>query len=259
MRIASIQTFIFDTGINQIKVSVMKKLSIILSVVFFSTFLSSCYFPGSIKGNGNVVEETRDVEEFSKISVSRGMNVYISQGTTNKVLVKADENLLKVIDTYVDHGTLKVTALKGIRNATSNKVYVTVTDINYIKSTSGSNVFTEDSLRVENLEIKSTAGSNVHLTLLAENLNISAAAGSNIFLEGTAKSVSIKASSGANIKAGDLQTETCDAKVSSGANIWLKVKNGFKAKASSGGNIWYAGEPNPIEVEKSSGGNVFKN
>lgn len=237
----------------------MKKLSIILSVAIFATFLSSCYFPGSIKGNGNVVEETRTVEEFSKISVSRGMNVYISQGTTNKVLVKADENLLKVIDTYVDDRTLKVTALKGIRNATSNKVFVTVTNLEFVKSTSGSNVFSEDTLQFGNLELRSTAGSNMRLSLLAGDIEISAAAGSNIFLEGTAKSVNMKASSGANIKAGDLQTEKCNVKVSSGANIWLNVKNGLNAKASSGGNIWYKGEPNPVEVEKSSGGNVFKN
>ena len=36
---------------------------------------------------------------------------------------------------------------KGIRNATSNKVYVTVTDLENIKSTSGSNIFSEDSLK----------------------------------------------------------------------------------------------------------------
>lgn len=237
----------------------MKKAAVILSFIALTAFLNSCYFPGSIKGNGNVTEEQRDLGEFSKISVSRGMNVYITQGTTAKVVVKADENLLKVIDTYVDDGTLKVTALKGIRSATSNKVYVTVTDIDYIKSTSGSNVFSEDTVRFENLEIKSTAGSNVRLTLFTGELNVSAAAGSNVFLEGNSKSVNIKASSGSNVKAGDLQTENCDARTSSGANIWIKVQQSLKAKASSGGNLWYTGDPNPVEIEKSSGGNVIKN
>ena len=237
----------------------MKKAAIILSVIALSAFLNSCYFPGSIKGNGNVVEEQRDVDKFSKINVSRGMNVYIIQGTTEKVLVKADENLLKVIDTYVDHGTLKVTALKGIRNATSNKVYVTVTDISYIKSTSGSNIFTEDSLTVQNLEIKSSSGSNIRLNLIAGDLITSASSGSNIFLEGNAKSVVAKATSGSNIKAIDLQAEKCDAKVSSGANIWIKVQNELNAKASSGGNLFYSGEPNLLRVTKSSGGNVIKN
>jgi hypothetical protein len=206
-----------------------------------------------------VVEETRDLGEFSKISVSRGMNVYITQGTSTKVTVKADENLLKVIDTYVDDETLKVSCTKMIRNATSNKVYVTVTDLENIKSTSGSNIFSEDSLRTGNLEIKSTAGSNVRLSIEAGDLNVSASAGSNIFLKGMAKSVVMKANSGSNIKAGDLQTGNCEVKVSSGANIWIKVQNGLNARASSGGNIWYSGEPSPLEIEKSSGGNVFKN
>ena len=223
----------------------MKKTAIILSVIFFATFLSSCVFTGSIKGNSNVVEETRDLDDFSKISVSRGMNVYIIQGTSTKVTVKADENLLKVIDTYIDDNTLKVTCTKMIRNATSNKVYVTVPDLEYIKSTSGSNVFSEDTLKIKNLEIKSTAGSNVRLSLESGELTISAAAGSNIFLDGKAKTVVMKASSGSNIKAGDLQAENCDAKVSSCANIWIKVQNGLTAKASSGGNLFYSGEPNP--------------
>jgi len=237
----------------------MKKAAIILSVIVLTAFLSSCYFPGSIKGNGNVVEETRELDEFSKISVSRGMNVYISQGTSSKVVVKADENLLKVIDTYVDDGTLKVTALKGIRNATSNKVYVTVTDLENIKSSSGSNIFSEDSLKTANMEIKSSSGSNIRLSLESGELIISASAGSNIFLNGKAKSTNIKASSGSNIKAGDLHTENCDAKVSSGANIWIKVQNGLTAKASSGGNLFYSGEPNPLRMTKSSGGNIIKN
>jgi len=237
----------------------MKKAAIILSAIVFAAFLGSCIFTGSIKGNGNVVEETRDLVDFNKISVSRGMNVYITQGVSTKVLVKADENLLKIIETYVEDGTLKVTCTKGIRNATSNKVYVTVSDIKLIKSTSGSNVFSEDSLKTENLEVKSTAGSNVHLTLIAGDLSISAVAGSNIFLDGTAKSVTIKANSGSNIKAGDLMAENCDAKVSSGANIWIKVQNGLTAKASSGGNLFYSGEPNPLRMTKSSGGNVIKN
>ena len=237
----------------------MKKAAIFLTAIFIASILGSCIFTGSIKGNGNVVEESRDLGEFDKISVSRGMNVYISQGTSTKVIVKADENLLKVIDTYVDDGTLKITCTKGIRNATSNKVFVTVPDIKLIKSTSGSNVFSEDSLKTENLEVKSTAGSNIHLTLEVGELTVSAAAGSNIFLDGTAKSLTMKANSGSNIKAGDFLAENCDVKVSSGANIWVKVQNGLKARASSGGNFWYTGEPSPLEVEKSSGGNVIKN
>lgn len=237
-----------------------QKLSILTSFILILFIVSSCIFSGpSIKGNGNVKEETRSTGDFTEVKVSRGMNVYISNGETTKVVVKADENLIDAIETEVIGNALNVTVNKFIRNSTSLKVFVTAPYIEVIKATSGSNVFSEDSLKTGNLEIKSSAGSNVRLSLEAGDLNVSASAGSNIFLDGKAKSVIMKASSGSNIKAGDLQAENCDAKVSSGANIWIKVQNGLTAKASSGGNLFYSGEPNPLRMTKSSGGNVIKN
>jgi hypothetical protein len=74
-----------------------------------------------------------------------------------------------------------------------------------------------------------------------------------------AKSINLKANSGSNIKAGDLLSENCTVKASSGANIWIKVQKSLNASVSSGGNLWYSGEPGSLDVAKSSGGNVFKN
>jgi hypothetical protein len=128
-----------------------------------------------------------------------------------------------------------------------------------LKTTTGSNVFSEDTLHFQTLDVKSTAGSNVKLVIEAGEINVSAAAGSNIFLNGTVKSFNVKTNSGSNVKAGDLLAETCTAKASSGANIWVNVQKSLNATVSSGGNLWYSGEPGSLNVEKSSGGNVFKN
>ncbi|TNF42763.1 MAG: DUF2807 domain-containing protein [Bacteroidetes bacterium] len=237
----------------------MKKSVILLTGILVSVILGSCIFTGSIEGNGKVVEETRDLRDFDKISVTRGMNVYISQGPVQKVVVKADENLLEVIETSVSDGTLKVSCNRGIRKAVSNKVLVTVPDIDLVKATAGSNVFAEDTLNVKVLEIRSTAGSNVKLILKSEELNVSAVAGSNIFLNGTSESFTAKANSGSNIKAGDMRAITCDLKASSGANIWINAQKELSAGVSSGANVFYYGNPEATNIEKSSGGNVIKN
>ena len=237
----------------------MKKAVILLTAIFVSVILSSCIFTGSVEGNGKVVEETRDLGDFDKISVTRGMNVYISQGPVQKVVVSADENLLDVIETSVSDRTLKVSCNRGIRKAESNKVLVTVPNIDLLKTTAGSNVFAEDTLNLKILEVKSTAGSNIKLVLNAEELNVSAVAGSNIFLDGTSESFTAKANSGSNVKAGDLRAVTCDLKASSGANIWINVQKELSARVSSGANVFYYGNPETTNIEKSSGGNVIKN
>lgn len=236
----------------------MKKAAILLTAILVSVVFVSCIFTGSVEGNGKVVEETRDLGDFDKISVTRGMNVYITQGTSQKVVVKADENLLDVIETTVSDGTLKVSCNRGIRKAESNKVLVTVRGIEMIKSTAGSNVFAEDTLNLKNLEVKSTAGSNVKLVVKTEKMDVLAMAGSNIFLSGTSESFKAKTNSGSNLKAGELRITDCELRASSGANIWINVSKELTAKVSSGANVFYYGNPEATNIEKSSGGNVIK-
>lgn len=238
----------------------MRQTIQLLSVLFLTSIIAtSCMFTGSfINGNGNVVEENRKTGEFDEIIVSRGMNVYITQGEFTKVVVKADENLLEVIETKVEDQALIIRATENIRKATAKKVYVTTPNINLIKTSSGSNVYAETVLESENLDVSSSSGSNIKLKVNAHNLTASSSSGSNIRLEGMATTFDGSASSGSNIKAGELNSIECKTDVSSGANIRISVKDKLEAHAGSGGNIFYKGNPEITEIEKSSGGNVIK-
>lgn len=236
----------------------MKQKFLIFSTLILSLFFTACIFSPSIKGNGNVVQQTRSLHDFDAIKVSRGMNVYISQGNATRVIVKADENLLKVIETEVSNGVLKISCEANIRKAKSKKVYITTPNLEIIETSSGSNVFSETLLEFDELEVSASSGSNINLTLKSESTTASASSGSNIKLEGKTKSLNAKASSGSNIKAGNLKSANCKAKVSSGANIWMMANKSLSGNASSGGNVFYYGNPDNTDIHRSSGGNVIK-
>ena len=237
----------------------MKQKFVILTSAIISLFFSSCIFSPSINGNGKVAQENRTTESFDEIKVSRGMNVYISLGNETKVVVRADENLLDVIETEVIGDVLKVSTDTNIRKAKEKKVFVTTPNLKLVEAFAGSNVFSENTLKMDDLEVSASAGSNIKLEINSGSTTASASAGSNVKLEGKSESLFAKASSGSNIKAGDLATLDCTAKVSSGANIWISAKNDFKGNASSGGNVFYSGNPSNTEINRSSGGNVIKN
>ncbi len=228
---------------------------------FFASIilLNSCVFSPTIKGNGNVTEEVRDLAGFDEIKVSRGMNVYLTSGDGFKVLVRADENLLEVIETEVLGDELIVSARANIRGATAKAVYVTLPDLEKVKSTAGSNVFSEGTITANDIELSSSAGANIRFFLEANRVEANASAGANIFLDGKTKTLIAGASSGSNIKAGDLKCREAELKVSSGANLWASTSEQLMAKASSGGNIFYSGNPSSTNISKSSGGNVIKN
>lgn len=236
----------------------MKQIFVALSAIALVFFSTSCIFSPSIKGNGNVTQEIRNTEDFKEIKVSRGMNVYISQGETTKVIVKADENLLDIIETETLGDVLEISAKSNIRKATVKKIYVTTPNLVSVRSFAGSNIFSETRINSNELEISASAGSNVTLEIKANKTKATASAGSNIILEGITEKLEIKASSGSNIKAKNLSSQNCVAKTSSGANIWITCKKDLTGNASSGGNVFYFGSPENTNIEHSSGGNVIK-
>jgi hypothetical protein len=226
---------------------------------FLTLVLSSCWFLGpSIKGNGNVTEEIRQVAEFDQIHVSRGMNVYVTQGSPAKVVVIADSNLHELIETKVEGGVLKVFINENIRWAKEKKVMVTVDKLSGVQSTSGSNVWSTNQVMSENLELKASSGANLTMDLNSKFLKADCSSGANIKLSGLAKEADLETSSGANLKCPELKAGNCKMRASSGGNVSSTVDGKLQAHASSGGNVVYYGEPTETDVNTSSGGNIHK-
>ncbi len=238
----------------------MKTTKLLLPGIFVLLlgFFNSCILLGpSIKGNGNVIEEERNVGEFDEIKVTRGMNAWITQGEPTRVTVVADENLHEAILTETEGSTLKISTNARIRWAKEKKVLITVKDLEKITSTAGSNVFSNGTLSFEDLCVSTSAGSNATLEVYSRNLQVKSSSGSNAIITGKGYDVNLDASSGANIKAEGLKAALCDAEASSGANVFIYVEKKINAKASSGGNIFYYGNPEKKNTSTSSGGNVI--
>ena len=236
-----------------------KQIQLIGIFAFLTFVLSSCWFMGpSVKGNGNVTEEVRQVSEFDQIHVSRGMNVYVSQGSPAKVVVIADNNLHEVIETKVEGGILKVYVNENIRWAKEKKVMVTVEKISGLETSSGSNAWSQNQIMSENLEMKASSGANITMDVNAKYLKADCSSGANIKISGLAKDADLETSSGANLKGEELKAENCKMKASSGGNVSSTVNGRLEAKASSGGNVVYYGEPTETDVNTSSGGNIHK-
>jgi hypothetical protein len=70
----------------------MKKLLIVLFA--FASTKSFAQKWETIKGNGQIKTETRQVNTFTSLTSQGSMNVEISYGSSNSLTIEADENLL---------------------------------------------------------------------------------------------------------------------------------------------------------------------
>jgi len=239
----------------------MKSIKIILTLVAV-TMLSSCNLDmhlGHVHGNGNVVTEERTVtENFNKVKGSTGLDIFLTQGSENKIVVEADENLLDIIETNISNGKLTIRADKNIGRSKSKKVYVTYKKLISVEATSGADVIGNSILKSESLTLKSSSGADLEVEVLSRELFVETSSGADIELSGKASSLNARASSGSDLNARKLTVNNCNARASSGADITITVKEKLDAKASSGGDINYYGDPEAVTKKNSSSGSVRK-
>ena len=234
----------------------MTTLTKIIIATLLSLSLFSCNFDMNfntgVKGNGNVQIEKRTINEsFTAIHASEGLDVYLTQGNNEDISVEADENLLDIIVTEVVDNTLKIHCKENIGRSKSQKVMVTFNDISKIVSTSGSDVYSTNTINSENLELKSTSGSDMKLDVNTSVLNCKSTSGSDLKISGKTDKLIAEATSGSDIKAGNLIAQSSQVKATSGADITINTQKELTAKATSGGDIKYYG--NPEKVDKSDG------
>jgi len=233
------------------------KITVLLLILITAT---SCMFDGfGIQGNGNVVTEDRNISsDFTAIKVSQGIQVYLTQGTDVDVSVEADENIMDLLVTEVEGDVLKIYFDKNVNRATKN-VYLTVVNINSIKTSSGAHVKGKNTIKTTSITLKSSSGSGLNLDLIADNVDCDTSSGANMKLSGTTQTFDGDASSGSHIKANDLKSEISKSDVSSGASIRVYASEKITASASSGGSIDFYGNPKTVSKSKSSGGSISKN
>lgn len=239
----------------------MTTLARIAIVVITALFLSSCGFDINFgsgkKGNGQVVTDNREViDEFTMVSASEGIAVYVTQADDFNIKVEADENIIDLIGTDIKNGKLRIHAIENIGRSTK-KVYVSLPNITGLSSSSGANLQTENAIESKKITVDGSSGAIINIEVTANEIDIDASSGANLSISGEVEEAIVDVSSGGNINAKKLETQNCDAEASSGGNVSINVSKSLVADASSGGNISYSGDPD-VEKKKSVSGSVHK-
>ena len=77
----------------------------IIYLLFILSLLGSCSHK---TGSGNIISEHRSASNFDGISVGGGFDVEVKTGPAISVVVEADDNIMKHIETSVSGNTLKI-------------------------------------------------------------------------------------------------------------------------------------------------------
>lgn len=201
---------------------------------------------------------------FSAITVSDGVDLYITQGNEESVAVSAsEEKYMERFKTEVVDGTLKIYFDNSNLNWSTNSkrkltAYVSFKTLEKLNASGGADVNITETLSSDKLAVKFTSGSSLNGKVAVKDLSAELNSGASIKVTGTAANFTVDVSSGAIFKSYDLATEYCNAKASSGGGIQVTISKELNAKANSGGGIKYKGDAVIRDLNVNSGGSVKK-
>lgn len=230
----------------------------LIAATIVALLLNSC--GPQISGDGNRVTQDRNVSgAFDRIEVGRGIELVVTQSEAKSVKVEADQNLQELIYTKVEGGTLHIGCDKNYTSDPSPKVMVSLPQLHGLKTHSGAQASSSNTIVTSNIDVESESGSGLKLDVEADNINIETSSGSNAEVKGKALKLTTASSSGSNLDASKLETNDVISEASSGSSTSVNPINSLAGKASSGGNVHYTQKPKgSVTKEESSGGSVYE-
>ncbi len=152
--------------------------------------LTACNFDlnlGQVDGNGILTTEERPVDsDFDEVKGSAGVDVYLTQGDTYKIVVEADENLVPIIETEISNGRLNITTTESIGRSKAKKVHVTYKTLSAIYASSGADVIGNSVIKSETLTLDCSSGADLEVDIMAKDVYADVSSGADLKISGKA-------------------------------------------------------------------------
>ncbi len=197
----------------------------------------------------------RDLGDFSKVAVYDGINLELVKSDENKVEITGKNTNFVVVKNK--NGDLKI-RLNLERRFSGDKTKVTLfyKTLYNIISHEGSNVFSKDTIKQADLNLKANTGSTLNIIVALNTLNTTSATGSTVNLSGSAEYHDCSTSTGAEINAEKLTTTETYATSTTGGLIEVSATKELEANSKLGGVINVHKKTDKIVESISLGGVV---
>ena len=203
----------------------------------------------NLNDDSGAISEVRTCAPFSSIEAERAVRVVLSQGDTTSVVVKAQDHMLRNIETNVENGVLHIeNNNNNNRTRTLPVVYVTTPTLTSIEASEASFIKSETPFEhLQTLTLEASEASRIQLTGSAERVIIEASEASRIQLTGSAERVIIKASEASYVNVTDMTITAVEATASEASSINIGQVEKARLTAESAAAITYEGQPSQLE------------
>jgi len=228
-----------------------KTFSIIILIIT-ALIISACGMkidlPGIVRGSGNVITEERSVSGFEYIDFNGAGEIFIEQGSEEKLVIEAEDNILPKITNKVENSVLTL----GLDTKITDEQVIPTKKMVYrltVITLSGLNINGAATLNVKQLfagDFKFNVNGTGNATFedfQAEKLAVEIDGGANVTFKGLVSQQIVVINGAGGYNAGDLQTGNTSITFNGAGKSTVWALDDLTIAINGAGSVEYYGDP----------------
>ena len=224
----------------------MKNLKLILALITITLFSTQSVDAQSVTGKGKIITESVNMKDISGIGLGISAQVYIQQGSTQKIEIKGQKNIIDLIDKKPKGDSWNIEFPNGsrVKNYEKIEIYVTLTKLKSLAiggsgSISGKGKFSN----IDDLDISIGGSGDIKLDASVDDISCSIGGSGTVGLSGSANEISISIGGSGDVEAINLNVKKCKVSSAGSGNVDISVSEKLDVSLVGSGDVKYKGSP----------------
>ncbi len=192
-----------------------------------------------IQGSGNIISESRELNNFTSIILLGSIDVNIKTSESNNCVVVADDNLIPFIKTEVVNNNLQISINKNYSSIEGIEVNVNAPEYDEV-SISGSG-------DINIIDFKN------------DNLSLNISGSGDITANGEVQTLIAKISGSGNLMSKEIKSKFATITINGSGDAEVFASDSISAKINGSGNIEYFGNPENVDSIINGSGDINSN
>ena len=226
------------------------------------TLCATPAFADTVVGSGRMVSETRAVSGFSAIQLEASMKLVVRQSGTEALQLRADDNLLPLIETFVEtRGSQPTLVIRwkrwtSIRDSGDIAITVDAAQLNGL-STSGSGSIEAGTLQTERLRLSVAGSGDIRVDdLKSGELDASIAGSGDVTVGGRAARVKISIAGSGDANLSGLTADEAKVSIAGSGDVDVTADQALSVSIAGSGDVRYGGQVTAVKTSIVGSGDV---
>jgi hypothetical protein len=221
-----------------------------ICLLLVSISISSCHFlhEKRIKGDGNVIVQTRSVGAFNQVEISTALQVILVPDSATSIKVETDSNLQGYIEVYTEGAVLHIhqKSNTSISSSKPTKVYVSAPVFESLHASGACKITATDTIRFNGqFDLELDGASEAELLVNATGIKLDMNGASVAGLKGATTDFVVNAGGSCTINAFGLSATNVDVELDGASTAEVYPSAKLIAEANGASNVLYKGNVAP--------------